>query len=82
MGHKLLRGFAKVWATLAVLVILFGYGATWYFKGFWEMTDTLPTPFNLTSVFVNVLTLLPAIVAWWLADVLDRRHTAAHRNAH
>jgi hypothetical protein len=54
MARKLLRGFAKVWLGLAVLFILFGYAATWWFQGFWAMVDTLPPPFNLTSVFVNV----------------------------
>jgi hypothetical protein len=54
MARKLLRGFAKVWLGLAVLFILFGSAATWWFQGFWAMVDTLPSPFNLTSVFVNV----------------------------
>jgi hypothetical protein len=81
MGRKLLRGLAKVWLWLAVCVILFGYAATWWLQGFWAMVETLPTPFNLTSVFVNGLTLLPAFGAWWLAEALERRHAATHRNA-
>jgi hypothetical protein len=80
MGRKLLRSFAKVWLWLACGVILFGYAAQWWLQGFWAMVEILPTPWNVWSLIANLLTVSPAFLAWWLADVLERRHQGAHRN--
>jgi hypothetical protein len=44
---KFLRIVGKVWCVAAVVVMLIGYAATWYFHGFWAFVDTLPGPFNV-----------------------------------
>lgn len=61
------RMFGRAWISLAVALILLGYGATWYLHGWSALSDIL-SPRNFWNYLVAVVTLLPGILALKWAD--------------
>lgn len=61
----LLKAFAYVWLTAAVLLILVGIAGAWMKGGFGAVQE-LMSPFNVLNYVVMVLTLAPGIgaLAW------------------
>jgi hypothetical protein len=75
MGRNFLRGFALVWLILAAMLMAVGYARIFWTEGWWAMMAVMPSPFNISSFIVTVITISPALGAWWLADYLGRRGT-------
>jgi hypothetical protein len=76
MGQKCLRGFALGWIILVALAMTIGYAWIFWTQGWWAMMAAMPHPFNIANFIVTVISISPALGVWWLADSLDRRHTA------
>lgn len=76
---RLLRIFAVVWSAPVALFWLGNLAFTWYYEGFGKVQELL-SPFNVVYYLVVIVTLLPAIGAYMLADRLEarRRQHAKH----
>ena len=64
----LLRGFAVVWAVVAVLFVLVGMIGILIGDGFGALAAT---SFNIANFIVMIITFAPAIGAYMLADRLE-----------
>jgi hypothetical protein len=73
---KFLRIVGKVWCVGAVIVMLFGYGATWYFHGFGAFVETLPSPFNIANFIATMLALAPGIALIMLGNRIEARRAS------
>ena len=72
----LLKAFAYVWLTAAVLLILVGIAGTWMKGGFGAVQE-LMSPFNVLNYVVMVLTLAPGIGALAWAERLAKGQRGA-----
>lgn len=68
----LLKAFAYVWITTAVLLIVAGTIGVWMGGG-WSAVMNLLSPFNLLNWFVSILILVPGMAAMAWADKLKKR---------
>jgi cytochrome bd-type quinol oxidase subunit 2 len=66
------RIFGRVWLTLAFALILFGYGATWYLRG-WAAMQELSSPWNVWNFIAVGVTVAPGILALKWADRAEAR---------
>jgi len=69
----LLKGFAYVWLTAAVLLILTGIVGTWMKGGFSAVQDLL-SPFNIVNYIVTIITLAPGLGALVWAEKLKEKN--------
>ena len=67
----LLRGFAYVWATLAVLLIVIGLIGIWMTDGFWKVQEIF-SPNNIVNNLVMLAAFLPAIAAFAAARKVEK----------
>ena len=73
---KFLRGFAVLWFSLVFVVIMTAVGLEFYRGGFWHGYKKLSewfSPFNLSGWIVNIVTCLPAILAFWVSEKIRPR---------
>jgi hypothetical protein len=68
----LLKGFAYVWLTAAVVLILVGILGTWMKGGFSAVQDLL-SPFNIANYVVTIITLAPGLGALVWAEKLKAK---------
>ena len=66
----LLRGFAVVWAVVAVLFVLVGMVGVLIGEGFGALAATM-NPFNIANFIVMLIAFAPAVGAYILADRLE-----------
>ena len=70
-ASKFLRGFAVLWFILVFLLIFTAVGFEFYRGGFWHGYEKLSewfSPFNISGWFVNIVTCLPGILAFWVSE--------------
>lgn len=72
-----LRGFAYVWLTLAVLVIVTGLGWILVTRGFLALTEVL-SPFNVVNWIATAVLLAPGFGALAWANSLQARVDSQH----
>ncbi len=70
----LLKVFAYMWLTAAVLLILAGITGTWMKGGFSALQELL-SPFNVVNWIVTVITLAPGLGALAWAEKLKAMTT-------
>ena len=72
----LLKGFAYIWLTAAVLLILAGIVGTWM-KGGLSAVQDLMSPFNVVNYIVTIITLAPGIGALIWAEKLTEKNAVS-----
>jgi hypothetical protein len=70
---KVLRGFAVVWMTVVAILMTIGYLHIFWHDGCSALRDALPSPWNISGFVVSVISISPALGAWWLADALTNQ---------
>ena len=69
-------GFAFVWFALAAVLILVAVGFEFYRGGFWHGFNKASewfSPFNISGWIANIVTFLPGIVAFRIAEKVQPR---------
>ena len=69
---KILKGFAYVWGTLVLLLILATTIVLWMNEGFGAVQDRF-SPFNIWNALVTAIAISPAVGAHMWAKKLDER---------
>lgn len=65
------RMFGRAWVALVVALILLGYAATWYARGWAGLLEVL-SPSNPWNYLVGAVSLVPGIAAIVWADRRDK----------
>lgn len=76
MVDKLLTIFINLWVAVVVLLNLFFIFFSFYQYGFfegWGRISEIYSPFNFINVFVEILSLSPALGAYYLRDRLRKK---------
>lgn len=73
-----LKVFAYIWLTAAVLLIFAGIAGTWMKDGFSAVQDLL-SPFNVVNWVVTVITVAPGLGALAWAEKLKTKNPAPGR---
>lgn len=73
-----LKVFAYIWLTGAVLLILTGIAGTWMKGGFSAVQDLL-SPFNVVNWVVTVITVAPGLGALAWAERLSTKNAAPRK---
>lgn len=71
----LLKGFAYIWLTAAMLLILTGIVGIWIEGGFSAVQDLL-SPFNVVNFIVTTITLAPGLGALVWAEKLKEKNAS------
>ncbi|OGP54868.1 MAG: hypothetical protein A2Y65_08510 [Deltaproteobacteria bacterium RBG_13_52_11] len=69
---KALKGFGYVWLALICILIFIGIVGVWRESGFSGVLKLL-SPFNLWNWLATIITLIPAIGAFMLAEKLQSK---------